>query len=98
MKFVFHEDELGALFFGELEYRDTGGLSQDFGDKAFVYDALSSHVSGAVLLLKLYALNAELLLFVALGGGEFEVLVFDGLLFGNLGRNDSLFDFAKLWR
>ena len=98
VQLVFHVDELGALFFADLENRDAGRLRQNLGDKTLVDDSLSGHVAIAERLFELDPLDVELLLFIALRGSKFEVLVFDGLLFVDANGDDALLECTQFGR
>ena len=66
MQFVFHENELGALFFGELEHWNSSRLSKNFRNQSLVNDSADLNVAGSELLGKFHALSVHALLFVAL--------------------------------
>ncbi len=95
---LLHEDQASRLFFGELEYRDARGLSQDLGDDSLIDDTVRGEVARTPLLFFANALALEGLLFIAQFGSELEVLVFDCLFFLGASQSNLVVELTQLGR
>ena len=98
VQLVFHLEQLRGLGLGELEDRDTGRHSQNFGDIVLSHlsDRVARPIAPAGFLL--LALFGQLLLFIAKRGGLLEVLIVDRGLLIALHFGDLLVELTQLRR
>ncbi len=98
VQFVFHADELGRLFLGELVDRDAGPVREHLGDDVLVDDVEQVDALGTPFALQ-RALAVELgLLLVGQLLREFEVLPLEGGFLLRADPRDVLFDLLVLRR
>jgi hypothetical protein len=98
VQLAFHVEQLGGLFFGELEHRDAGPDAEHLGD-GFLVD-LVEQVDAAGLDFGLLGrlLLEQVLLLVAQATGFFEALLFDGALLGFLHVGELLLELLQIRR
>ena len=98
VQLLFHAEELGGLFLGELVDRDAGPEREHFGDRLFVHFVEEVDALGAPLLLFRGALLEQFLLAVAQLGGPLELLGLDRRFLLAPDLRDLVFELAVVGR